>query len=61
MRHTFVSIVRLLPSGAVKEVVGHSKNMDTFGVYGHAIKGEDVNTANMLNTVFEELCKRHVR
>lgn len=40
LRHTFVSIVKSLPEGDVKAVVGHSKNMDTFGIYGHMLEGD---------------------
>lgn len=35
LRHTFVSVSQVLSEGEVKQVVGHSKNMDTFGIYGH--------------------------
>ena len=41
MRHTFVSVAKKLPAGEVKDLVGHSEDMDTFGVYGHALTGED--------------------
>lgn len=55
MRHTFVSIVKNLPEGAVKQIVGHSKNMDTFGVYGHQLTGEDRATANLIEGVFTKI------
>lgn len=55
MRHTFVSIVKNLPEGAVKQIVGHSKNMDTFGIYGHQLTGEDRNTANLIEGVFTNI------
>ncbi len=35
LRHTFVSVSQVLSEGEVKQVVGHSRNMDTFGIYGH--------------------------
>lgn len=35
LRHTFVSSNKTIPEGLVKTVMGHSKDMDTFGVYGH--------------------------
>ena len=44
MRHTFVSMAKTLPEGLVKQLVGHSKDMDTFGTYGHLI-GDDSNIA----------------
>lgn len=29
----------------MKGLVGHSQSMDTFGIYGHALQGEDAVTA----------------
>ena len=55
MRHTFVSIVKNLPEGAVKQIVGHSRNMDTFGIYGHQLDGEDRKTANLIEGVFTDI------
>ena len=55
LRHTFISIVKNLPAGQVKSLVGHSKNMDTFGVYGHELNGELKETANCINMLFENL------
>lgn len=55
MRHTFVSIVKTLPEGTVKQIVGHSKNMDTFGIYGHQLNGEDRKTANLIEGVFSNI------
>lgn len=56
-RHTFVSAVQNLPEAYVKAIVGHSKNMDTFGVYGHAMNGMDDATAILLEQRFQELTK----
>ena len=53
MRHTFVSISKQLPEGTVKALVGHSQNMDTFGVYGHQITGEGKETAEAVGRLFE--------
>lgn len=53
LRHTFVSIAKTLPEGLVKSVVGHSASMDTFGVYGHAVNGENKATADALENTFE--------
>lgn len=39
LRHTFVSIAKQLPEGLLKPLVGHSKDMDTYGVYSHEVKG----------------------
>lgn len=55
LRHTFVSICQRLPEGLVKQLVGHSKSMDTFGVYGHAVDGYSALAAGQLSTVFSDL------
>lgn len=36
-------------------LVGHSQSMDTFGIYGHALQGEDAVTAGKINALFETL------
>lgn len=55
LRHTFVSIVQGLPEGYVKELVGHSRSMDTFGIYGHALEGRREQIAAQVEAVFREL------
>lgn len=55
LRHTFVSVAKTLPAGEIKSLVGHSKSMDTFGVYGHALQGEDTVTAEKVNGLFERI------
>ena len=56
MRHTFVSVISsALPEGAVKELVGHSKNMDTFGIYGHEVDGDAEKMARIMETRFTQL------
>ena len=57
LRHTFVSIAKALPEGQVKQIVGHSRNMDTYGVYGHEMTGEAEKTAEDLNKIFDGLIK----
>lgn len=57
LRHTFVSVVKRLPAGEVKPLVGHSQNMDTFGTYGHELEGEGESTAQAVNGLFEKLIK----
>ena len=57
LRHTFVSVVKTLLEGEVKGLVGHSKSMDTFGTYGHEIKGEGIATAQNVNEIFTDLLK----
>lgn len=58
LRHTFVSVAKILPEGQVKAVVGHSRNMDTFGVYGHALTGEAEETAREIDGVFAKLLQK---
>lgn len=59
LRHTFVSITAsALPEGAIKSIVGHSKSMDTFGVYMHAVKGDDAKNAEILEHRFAELINK---
>lgn len=57
MRHTFVSIAQQLPEGQVKALVGHSRSMDTFGVYGHHLDGQDTAIASNLDAAFGEIVK----
>ena len=58
LRHTFVSIVSSqthLAEGTIKELIGHSQSMDTFGTYKHAVKGELEEAASVINLTFERL------
>lgn len=55
LRHTFVSVAKQLPEGDVKTVVGHSQNMDTFGVYGHMMDGDLERIADEIGDVFATL------
>ncbi len=55
LRHTFVSVAKMLPAGEVKPLVGHSQSMDTFGIYGHALAGEDTETAQKINGLFQRI------
>lgn len=57
LRHTFVSIIKSLPEGEVKPIVGHSKSMDTFGTYGHEIAGDREKAAQEINSIFKGLLK----
>lgn len=52
IRHTFVSAIQCLPEAFVKSLVGHSRNMDTFGVYGHEFGSQERESAQMLERVF---------
>ena len=55
LRHTFVSVVKRLPAGEIKPLVGHSVDMDTFGVYGHTLEGEGEQVAASVNTLFKRI------
>lgn len=58
LRHTFVSIVSSqthLAEGTIRELVGHSESMDTFGTYKHAVSGELERAADIINLTFERL------
>ncbi len=55
LRHTFVSLAKTLPEGAVKNLVGHSRQMDTYGVYAHLVEGEDKVTAEALDSVLQKV------
>ena len=55
LRHTFVSIAQELPTGELKQLVGHSEDMDTYGTYSHYIAGDDERTAKNLQEIFDRL------
>lgn len=55
LRHTFVSMAKTLPEGTVKELVGHSRQMDTYGTYAHLIKGEKQQLAGQLEDVLNKV------
>lgn len=58
LRHTFISIVSSqthLAEGTIKDLVGHSQSMDTFGTYKHRVAGELENAAEVINLTFERL------
>ena len=61
LRHTFVSIVSSqthLAEGTIKELVGHSQSMDTFGTYKHAVRGELQTAADVIDLTFESFYKK---
>jgi integrase len=57
LRHTWFSVNKSLPTELVKAMGGHSKDFDTFGVYGHVLPGEAQRTADMVNDAFKNLIK----
>ena len=55
LRHTSFSIAQTLPEGLVKKLGGHSQNMDTFGIYGHALEGDKELTAELMQDRIQNL------
>ncbi len=56
LRHTFVSAVKAdMPEPLLKSQVGHSEDMDTYGVYGQEMDGDIETTATIIDTVFDRL------
>lgn len=55
LRHTFVSAVKSLPEGYLKRLVGHSKDMDTYGVYSHEMDGDMTETATLVQGIFKQI------
>ena len=54
LRHTFVSIACAgISTGELKTLVGHSKSMDTYGVYMHEFTNYDQTVRNSLNRLFD--------
>jgi integrase len=55
LRHTFVSVSKSgLPEAYLKQIVGHSKSMDTLGIYGKEIDSDKVQAANLIDGIFGE-------
>ena len=58
LRHTMVSIQKnAMPEQLLKQIVGHSNSMDTFGIYGHAIDGEKEEAAKIINATIYNFIK----
>lgn len=55
LRHTFVSIAKTLPEGMVKSIVGHSAQMDTFGIYSHTLTTDIDDTTRALQARFDTI------
>ena len=55
LRHTFVSISSGIPEGQLKKIVGHSKSMDTFDVYGHIVDGQLERTGEKIDAIFDQI------
>lgn len=54
-RHTFVSINNSMPEGLKRRRVGHAVSMDTEGVYGQAVSGEDEQAAEYVEQRFDAI------
>lgn len=49
LRHTMISLYKAdVPAQLLKQVVGHSVSMDTFGTYGHKVDDELGRTSRMM-------------
>lgn len=58
LRHTLISVAKAdVPEELLKMIVGHSANMDTFGVYGHEVDGELERAAKLLDKAFDRILK----
>lgn len=56
LRHTMISVLKAdVPEELLKRVVGHSQNMDTFAVYGHAVDGELDRANDIISDVFDRI------
>lgn len=55
LRHTFISMMKnVMPESMIKDIVGHSASMDTFGTYGHILEGEDRKAASIIDLTFTQ-------
>lgn len=53
LRHTFVSLMKnVLPEAVIKDIVGHSVSMDTFGTYGHILADAPGQAASVIDLTF---------
>ena len=50
LRHTFISLMcNTMREELVRKIVGHGSHMDTYGVYGHYVDGEEVKAAEIID------------
>jgi integrase len=55
LRHTMISIVKSdIPEPLLKQVVGHSKSMDT-GLYQHVVRGDAEKASTLIDNVFNRI------
>lgn len=59
LRHTYVSIAApILHEGELKPLVGHSRSMDTLGVYAHEMEGDKARTVEKVDERIRDLIKK---
>lgn len=58
LRHTSFSILKSLPEGVIRPMGGHSEDMDTYGIYGHQISGDDKMIADMISDRFSKILSK---
>ena len=59
LRHTYVSINKEMPEGLKKMVIGHSRDMDTEGTYGHVMAGDLQKAADYTGqAINSNLCRK---
>lgn len=60
LRHSFISMMKnVLPEQTIKDIVGHSVSMDTFGTYGHILEGADRQAAEVIDLTFAQECTQN--
>jgi len=58
LRHTLISVCKSdMPEELLKQIVGHTVNTDTFGIYGHRVEGEMERAASIFDDIFDKLLK----
>lgn len=58
LRHTFISLMKgVLPEQQIKDIVGHSTSMDTFGTYGHIVDGQSLKSAQIIDLTINQIAK----
>lgn len=58
MRHTLVSVSKSeVSEEMLKPVLGHTKSMDTFGIYGHEVDGDRQRVADAIDRIFSAILK----
>ena len=62
MRHTYISIMKNdMPEQMLKDLVGHSVNMDTYGVYGHVVNSEMERAKGIMDSAFARVLGSEVK